>query len=334
LAGDWIPIRVTLPDDLRVMGIAAKCGLSQDAVMGKLVRFWAWADQRVADGRLGFATRESIDMMLSCDGFTDALLTAKWLVEDADGTLFIPEYEKFLGRCGKRRVKNAEAAAAHRKSNPKPRKQAASSRDDDVSVTAPLPKEQNRTEQIPTTANKPTPPPKNPEVDEALSQYGVRKLEAVQGIQCSPQTVLRAVKFLSEWHCGGVKAIPPQWLVKQLPSLRDFSPVESKDYWGEPCEAFQKAAKRQQTEARAPKPSPAEDQGRKRLEELEARYGATLNGMTDAEMDGLSVGLTPPLRKVYRDRGWKAVRPMLLELLKSRDGPRESRPPSLSVHRV
>ena len=43
MAGDWIKVEDCLPDKPEVVGIADYMGIDQDAVVGKLIRLWAWA---------------------------------------------------------------------------------------------------------------------------------------------------------------------------------------------------------------------------------------------------------------------------------------------------
>ncbi len=50
MAGDWIKIESVMPDKPEVGVIAEELGIDHDAVIGKLVRFWIWADQQSVDG--------------------------------------------------------------------------------------------------------------------------------------------------------------------------------------------------------------------------------------------------------------------------------------------
>ncbi|MEY2727076.1 MAG: hypothetical protein RLZZ458_2943, partial [Planctomycetota bacterium] len=50
MAGDWIKIQHVTPDKPEVWQIAEITGLEADAVVGKLLRIWIWADQQTVDG--------------------------------------------------------------------------------------------------------------------------------------------------------------------------------------------------------------------------------------------------------------------------------------------
>jgi DNA replication protein DnaT len=50
MAGEWIKIQTVTPDKPEVFVIADRLGIDPDAVVGKLVRLWIWADQQTTDG--------------------------------------------------------------------------------------------------------------------------------------------------------------------------------------------------------------------------------------------------------------------------------------------
>jgi len=56
MAGDWIKMRMDLPDDPAVIGITERTGLDGDTVVGKLFRVWSWANRQTIDGNASGVT--------------------------------------------------------------------------------------------------------------------------------------------------------------------------------------------------------------------------------------------------------------------------------------
>lgn len=50
MASSWIKVEVITPDKPEIFQIAEILGIDPDAVLGKLVRIWVWADQQTIDG--------------------------------------------------------------------------------------------------------------------------------------------------------------------------------------------------------------------------------------------------------------------------------------------
>jgi hypothetical protein len=81
MAGDWIKIEHVTPDKPEVHRVAEILDIDPDAVVGKLVRLWVWADQQTIDGMAPIATPNLIDRVVNCSGFADALMSpdVTWL---------------------------------------------------------------------------------------------------------------------------------------------------------------------------------------------------------------------------------------------------------------
>lgn len=106
MAGDWIKIEHALPDKPECIQIAGRLSVDQDAVAGKLLRLWIWADQQTIDGNAPGVTPAFIDRLTNCPGFSAALLDVGWLV-DRNGRLQLPNFDRHNGQTAKQRALTA-----------------------------------------------------------------------------------------------------------------------------------------------------------------------------------------------------------------------------------
>ena len=113
MAGDWIKIETITPDKPEVIRMAHVLGIDQDAVVGKLVRVWVWADQNSLDGNGLSVTRAFLNRLTVQQGFAEALLQVGWLLGD-DGNLTFPDFTKHNGQSAKTRADTNRRVAKHR----------------------------------------------------------------------------------------------------------------------------------------------------------------------------------------------------------------------------
>lgn len=106
MAGDWIKMRHDLPDDPAVIGVAARTGLDEDAVIGKLLRLWSWADRHTVNGDAPSVTLVWIDRHVGATGFASALVAVGWLEETSDG-IRIPKFDAHISESAKQRALTA-----------------------------------------------------------------------------------------------------------------------------------------------------------------------------------------------------------------------------------
>lgn len=109
----WIKIESSTPDKPEVLCIADALDLDPDAVFGKLVRFWSWADQMTEDGVLDPRSMPAIDRVAACPGFAAALVQAGWL-DKQDGALVIPNFDRHNGESAKKRALSARRSQKYR----------------------------------------------------------------------------------------------------------------------------------------------------------------------------------------------------------------------------
>ncbi len=112
----WIKIDTSTPDKPEICTIATSLRIQPDAVVGKLIRLWSWAElNRVSANDLG-VTCEFIDKLVGQKRFGAAMMEAGWLVE-TDGRLSLPHFERHNGPLAKSRVLTAKRVKRHRDRN-------------------------------------------------------------------------------------------------------------------------------------------------------------------------------------------------------------------------
>lgn len=114
MASSWIKVEVITPDKPEIFQIAEILNIDPDAVLGKLVRIWAWADQQTVDGNAGSVTKGVLDRIAFITGFADALIAVGWLAYDGN-KLVLPNFERHNGESSKKRALTNRRVAAHRK---------------------------------------------------------------------------------------------------------------------------------------------------------------------------------------------------------------------------
>ncbi len=118
MASSWIKVEVITPDKPEIFQIAEILNIDPDAVLGKLVRIWAWADQQTIDGNAGSVTRGVLDRISFITGFADALIAVGWLACE-DGKMFLPNFDRHNGESSKKRALTNRRVAEHRKRDTK-----------------------------------------------------------------------------------------------------------------------------------------------------------------------------------------------------------------------
>jgi hypothetical protein len=103
MAGDWIKMRVDLPDDPAVIGIAEQTGCDEDAVIGKLFRLWCWANRQTIDGYATSVTVSWLDRYVGVTGFGNAMVAVGWLSTN-DGGIAFPEFDRHNSETAKQRA--------------------------------------------------------------------------------------------------------------------------------------------------------------------------------------------------------------------------------------
>lgn len=107
MASSWIKVEVITPDKPEVYQLAELLELDPDAVLGKLIRLWSWADQQTVDGNADCnavsVTKSAIDRITFVRGFAEAMLKVGWLALDGEKLVF-PNFERHNGNSTKKRA--------------------------------------------------------------------------------------------------------------------------------------------------------------------------------------------------------------------------------------
>ena len=120
---NWIKMRHGLEDCPQVLAMARNLGTAKDLLIGKLYRFWSYADRHTDDGTLRHLSEEWLDEYFGMPGFADALVKVGWISIEEDGGsgwgggITLIDYESHNGPTAKKRANDAKRQNAHRKNN-------------------------------------------------------------------------------------------------------------------------------------------------------------------------------------------------------------------------
>lgn len=103
MAGDWIKMRCDLAEDPAVIDIAARTGLDEFAVVGRLQALWSWADGQSRDGHAAGVTASWVNRKVQRDGFAEAMAEVHWLEITEKGITF-PNFGNHNGETAKTRA--------------------------------------------------------------------------------------------------------------------------------------------------------------------------------------------------------------------------------------
>lgn len=114
MAGDWIKMRVDLSTSPKVVRIASALRADRLRVIGGLHAVWCLFDVHSEDGLLDGYTLEALDETISFPGFSAAMVSVGWLVDDGK-SLSAPRFDEHNGQSAKRRAMETERKRESRK---------------------------------------------------------------------------------------------------------------------------------------------------------------------------------------------------------------------------
>lgn len=141
MAGDWIKFECATSDKPEIWAIAAALDIDPDAVVGKLMRVWAWFDQQTTDGNAPSVTKALLNRLVGVTDFCQQVTLVGWMDDDGK-TISLPNFDRHNGKTAKNRALTAKRVAKHKKGN-------ATGNADTVtsSVKSALPREEKRREE-------------------------------------------------------------------------------------------------------------------------------------------------------------------------------------------
>jgi hypothetical protein len=107
MAGDWIKMRLDLPEDPAVIEMADITGLEEQCIVGYLHAVWSWASRHCNDGTVTGVTLNSFKRVTRCNDVVDAMVKVGWLlVSDVDGrpVLEFPNWDRHNSQSAKQRA--------------------------------------------------------------------------------------------------------------------------------------------------------------------------------------------------------------------------------------
>lgn len=109
----WIKIQNTLPESPKVFRLAHMLKVGRMEALGYAVRWFCWLDSHCAEGSTELTARD-VDALLGMIGITRAFCELGWAFVDANGYVFVVDYDKHNGENAKKRAETQSRVAAHR----------------------------------------------------------------------------------------------------------------------------------------------------------------------------------------------------------------------------
>jgi len=208
MAGDWLKFEKSTSDKPEVWAMADQLAIDPDAVVGKLLRVWAWFDEQSEEGNAPSVSKSLLDRRVGVSGFCDAMVLCGWMLDDGK-EVTLPNFDRHNGKTAKNRSLTAKRVAKHKvKTN-------ATGNGD--SVTNALPREEKRREEN----NKPPISPKGESVP--FSEIFALYHEMLPELPPAPNQTEKRKKNISQRWRETVK----------VPSADGFKemPCNDLDFW-------------------------------------------------------------------------------------------------------
>lgn len=109
----WIKFETSTSDKPEVWQIANSLGIDPDAVVGKLLRIWAWFDDQTESGNAPLTVGALLDRRVGVSGFVNAMISAGWMHEK-NGVLTLPNFDRHNGETAKSRALTAKRVSKHK----------------------------------------------------------------------------------------------------------------------------------------------------------------------------------------------------------------------------
>ena len=114
----WIKFEIATSNKPEVLIIADRLKIDPDAVVGKLLRVWAWFDIHTTDGNAPSVTKTLLNRDVGITNFTELMIEVGWMLE-SNGTITVSKFENHNGETAKARAQNAKRVGKYRKNTGK-----------------------------------------------------------------------------------------------------------------------------------------------------------------------------------------------------------------------
>jgi hypothetical protein len=106
----WIKCDHDLWDKPEVIQIAECLGVSENEVVGALLKVWVWADKHTENGNAPSVTKTFLNRYSGVTNFAECMEKVGWLSSE-NGGICIPNFERHNGEGTKKRIQNAARQA-------------------------------------------------------------------------------------------------------------------------------------------------------------------------------------------------------------------------------
>lgn len=158
---NWIKIEHVTPDKPEIVSMAELLKIDQDAVTGKCLRIWIWADQQTIEGDDLRVTPAFLDRLTNCPGFSSALVEVGWM-KSRNSRFTLPNFSRHNGQTAKTRALTSDRVKRQR---------------NEQIVTQPLP-DKNRSDKRRKNPKKDSPPAareRDPIWDSIVASFGFKE---------------------------------------------------------------------------------------------------------------------------------------------------------------
>jgi len=202
MAGDWIKFELTTMDKPEVAQIADLAGIDPDAVVGKLMRVWAWFDQQTEKGNAPSVSKKLLDRSVAVTGFCEHMKSVGWM-DESDGYISLPHFDRHNGKTAKNRALTAKRVASHK------------TKGNAASVTVALPREEKRRkDQNPLSARESVDPrmPSEMTLDWAPDQKLLKTYAVHSGVALNLFTEKARRAFTAHYESRGQVNTQAEWV--------------------------------------------------------------------------------------------------------------------------
>lgn len=114
---EWIKFEKATLDKPEIWAIASELDIDPDAVIGKLLRVWAWFDEHTDNGNAPSVTKKLLNAKVNEVNFCETVINSGWMCEK-DGFIWLPNFDRHNGVTAKRRALSTRRVQKHREEKP------------------------------------------------------------------------------------------------------------------------------------------------------------------------------------------------------------------------